>query len=51
MGEKESTELAILRARMDEFQKEITKKVTNCATLQELSELTSIVEAKVNIVR
>ena len=39
--QKENMELTILRTRMDEFQKEITKKVSACATLSELNDITN----------
>ena len=35
--ERENVELSILRTRMDEFQREITKKVGMCATLEEFN--------------
>lgn len=47
LEEKENMELAILKTRMDEFQKEISKKVTTCATLNELNDLATILESKV----
>ena len=40
-------ELTILKTRMDEYQKEITKKVGACATLSEFNEIANILEAKV----
>ena len=42
-------ELTILQARMDEFQKEISKKVASCVTLTEFQDLINIVEQKVNV--
>jgi hypothetical protein len=47
--QKESIELTILKTRMDEFQKELTKKVSACATLSEFNDLTTLLETKANI--
>jgi len=47
--QKENIELTILKTRMDEFQKELTKKVSTCATLAEFNDLTTLLESKANI--
>ncbi len=41
-------EVRILKARFEDFQKDIIKRVGSCATLGEFQELVSIVEDKVN---
>ena len=46
---KEGVEVAILKTRMDEFQREIGKKVSGCATLSDLKELAIVVEGKGNV--
>ena len=38
-----------MQARIDDFQKEISKRLGTCVTLPEFQELIGIVEQKVNI--
>ena len=49
MEEKENVQLEILKTRMNEFQRQITKKVSTCATLQEFNTLTEVLETKANV--
>jgi hypothetical protein len=39
---KESLEVSVLKARMDDFQKEISKRVGACVTLPEFQEVLNI---------
>ena len=45
--EGDAVEIAILKARMDDFQKEISKRVGACATLPELQEVLTLLDGKV----
>jgi hypothetical protein len=49
VAEQEGLEVSILKARMDDFQKEISKRVGACVTLPELQEVLTLLDGKANV--